>query len=68
MGHSLGAGIVAWFSGCFPDRVERLIMMDLIAFGPVPLKKHAKYTRKAIEQTIRIIDTLDKSTDASIPR
>jgi pimeloyl-ACP methyl ester carboxylesterase len=49
MGHSLGAGMCGMFASAFPERVDRLIMMDLITFSPLPVKKHARATRKSVQ-------------------
>jgi pimeloyl-ACP methyl ester carboxylesterase len=34
LGHSMGAGVVAWFTPNFPERVDRLILIDGGGAGP----------------------------------
>jgi pimeloyl-ACP methyl ester carboxylesterase len=62
MGHSMGAGVASWYAATFPERVERLIMLDLISFGPFPLKKQSRATRKSVQMAIQIHDTLQETT------
>ncbi|TRY79156.1 hypothetical protein TCAL_16122 [Tigriopus californicus] len=58
LGHSFGAGMAGWFASVFPDCVERLIMIDMTAFGPQALKKQSRSTRKSVEQSLKIHETL----------
>jgi len=58
MGHSMGAGAAGWYAATFPERVKKLIMLDLISFGPVALKKQASATRKSVKMALEVHDTL----------
>lgn len=58
LGHSFGAGVAGWYASVFSDYVERLIMIDMIAFGPQALKKQSRSTRKSVEQSLKIHATL----------
>ena len=64
MGHSLGAGMCWWFAAAFPDRVSRLIALDLIGFGPVPVHKHVSKTRRSVEMAD---DLARKSASHKLP-
>lgn len=33
MGHSMGGGICSLFASTFPECVDRLVMLDFVAFG-----------------------------------
>ena len=33
MGHSMGGGVCSLFASTFPECVDRLIMLDFVAFG-----------------------------------
>ena len=50
VGHSMGAGLACLFSACFPERVDKLVMID--GFGTLikPPSMLAKITRNAIEK------------------
>eukprot|EP00090_Calanus_glacialis_P046277 TRINITY_DN9005_c0_g1_i1.p1 TRINITY_DN9005_c0_g1~~TRINITY_DN9005_c0_g1_i1.p1 ORF type:complete len:350 (-),score=102.57 TRINITY_DN9005_c0_g1_i1:108-1157(-) len=54
MGHSMGGGIGLWYSAMFPEQVERLICIDLISFGSMPLKKHVNAARKSVLETMKV--------------
>jgi len=54
MGHSMGGGIGLWYSAMFPEQVERLICIDLLSFGSMPLNKHVKAARKSVLETIKL--------------
>ena len=44
-----GAGLSALYSSIFPDRVDRLVLLDLINIGPSPITKQVRKTRQAIQ-------------------
>ncbi len=51
MGHSMGAGIATWFAGTFPQKVERLVLID--GFGAafsVASDRLPGYLRQAIRR------------------
>lgn len=66
----MGAGVSSWFAATFPEHVSRLIMLDLIAFGPMPVKKQVRATRKSVEQAVNVHDKLEsvKGRDDKLPR
>ena len=50
MGHSMGAGLSAFFTSVFPERVERLVMLDLVGFAAFPAEKLSAATRKSVSK------------------
>jgi len=58
IGHSMGAAMCAMFASIFPQRVDRLILLDLIQVGPTKVSKTARATAKALEENIKIIDKM----------
>ena len=68
MGHSMGAGVSYLYAATYPERVSRLIMIDLIGFGSLPLKKHSKATRKAIDISIKLNHKVKNTTEDKLPR
>ena len=54
MGHSMGGGICGLFASTFPERVHRLLMLDFIAFGSMPIKKHVRMMRKSVETHMKL--------------
>ena len=53
MGHSMGAGLSAFFTSVFPERVERLVMLDLVGFAAFPAEKLSAATRKSVEASLK---------------
>jgi len=54
MGHSMGGGIGLWYTAMFPEQVEKLICIDLISFGSMPLNKHVRAARKSVLETMKV--------------
>ena len=50
-----GAGLSALYSSIFPERVDRLVLMDLINIGPSPVTKQVRKTRNAIKASDRYV-------------
>lgn len=59
MGHSLGGGTCSWYAALFPEHVEKLVSIDLLTFGALPLNKQVKWTRKSIQQSVQIVDKME---------
>jgi len=64
IGHSLGGGMGSWYSALFPDIVEKLVSIDLISFGAMPLQNHVKTSRKAVLESVKI---RKKMTSGKVP-
>lgn len=65
LGHSMGAGIAAWYSSMYPKNVDKLIMMDLIGFLSSDVTFHSPATSLCLKANIKIIDKYSqKSTPA----
>lgn len=60
MGHSLGGGMATFYSAIFPEQVEKLISIDLISFGAVPLSKQVQATRRAVLEAKKTQDKLSQ--------
>jgi hypothetical protein len=48
-----GAGLSALYSSMFAERVDRLVLLDLINIGPAPVNKQVRKTRHAIKASDR---------------
>jgi len=59
LGHSMGGGVGLWYSAMFPEQVERMIAIDLLSFGALPLNQHVKSARSAIIESIKIQKKLE---------
>jgi len=59
MGHSMGGGIGCWYSAMFPEQVEKLIAIDLLSFGPMPLNKHVSAARRSVKESITVHKKLE---------
>ena len=59
MGHSMGGGLGLWYSAMFPDQVQRIISIDLLSFGALPLNKHVKTARTAVIESVKIQKKLE---------
>ena len=54
MGHSMGGGMGLFYSAMFPEQVEKLIAIDLLSFGPMPLNKHVKAARRSVLESMKV--------------
>jgi len=54
IGHSLGGGVACWYTAMFPEYVEKVVSIDLISFGALPLNKHVQRSRKSVQEAVRI--------------
>jgi len=54
IGHSLGGGVACWYTALFPEKVEKVVSIDLISFGALCLNKHVDRSRKSVQETVRI--------------
>ena len=59
LGHSMGGGVGLWYSAMFPEQVQRIISIDLLSFGALPLNQHVKSARNAIIESIKIQKKLE---------
>jgi len=59
MGHSMGGGLGLWYSAMFPDQVQRIISIDILSFGALPLNKHVKTARTAVIESVKIQKKLE---------
>lgn len=50
MGHSMGAGVASLFAATFPERLQRLILLEGLGPPATPADQVAATLRKAIEQ------------------
>ncbi|XP_023345890.1 serine hydrolase-like protein [Eurytemora carolleeae] len=58
IGHSLGGGMASWYSALFPERVSKLVSIDLISFGSMALNKHVRASRRSVLESVRIGDQM----------
>jgi len=49
LGHSMGAGVATLFAGCFPERVEKLVLIEGLGPPTSPAKDVAATLRRAID-------------------
>lgn len=49
LGHSMGAGVATLFAGCFPERVEKLVLIEGLGPPTSPAKDVAVTLRRAID-------------------
>ena len=59
LGHSMGGGVGLWYSAMFPEQVQRIISIDLLSFGALPLNQHVKAARNAIIESVKIQKKLE---------
>ena len=62
MGHSMGGGLGTWYSAMFPEQIEKLIVIDLLSFGSMTVKKHVSAARKSVLESLRIHQRLENSS------
>ena len=67
IGHSLGAGVGAWYSAIFPEDVEKLILLDFVNIGPVTLEKHAKKAKESVLTGLKTFKKLSASAGQPEP-
>jgi len=65
IGHSLGAGMGMWYASLFPDKVNKIVAIDLLSFGPTKLQKHVRQSRKSVQEAVAIHKKL--SSGGKIP-
>jgi len=53
IGHSMGGEVVAHYSGCFPDRPARLIMIEGLGPPPQPMEEEVQWTINGFARTDR---------------
>ena len=54
MGHSMGGGLGLWYSAMFPEQINKLVAIDLLSFGPMPINKHVKAARRSILESLKV--------------
>eukprot|EP00088_Acartia_fossae_P054686 TRINITY_DN6302_c0_g1_i7.p1 TRINITY_DN6302_c0_g1~~TRINITY_DN6302_c0_g1_i7.p1 ORF type:complete len:325 (-),score=56.57 TRINITY_DN6302_c0_g1_i7:456-1430(-) len=54
IGHSMGGGLSACYTGLFPEKVDTLIMIDLVKPVCRPVEKLVSKTRECVEQQLGI--------------
>jgi len=54
MGHSMGSGLGLWYSAMFPEQIKKLIAIDLLSFGPMPVNMHVKAARRSVLESIKV--------------
>jgi len=54
LGHSMGGGMGLWYAAMFPEQVDKLVCIDLISFGSMPLNKQVSAARKSILETMKV--------------
>ena len=54
MGHSMGAGVACLFAGTFPERVERLVLIEGLGPPATAAKDAPETLRKAINQMLTL--------------
>ena len=59
LGHSMGGGLGLWYSAMFPEQIDRIISIDLLSFGALPLNQHVKTARTAIIESVKIQKKLE---------
>ena len=60
VGHSLGAAIAIWYSSIFNESIDRMVAIDLVNVGPMTLEKHSRNTKKAIKESVKTFQILEK--------
>ena len=48
----------SWYSALFPERVSKLVSIDLISFGSMALNKHVRASRRSVLESVRIGDQM----------
>lgn len=59
LGHSMGGGLATWYSAMFPEQVDKIISIDLLSFGALPLNQHVKSARNAVIESVKIQKKLE---------
>jgi len=59
LGHSMGGGLGLWYSAMFPEQVDKIISIDLLSFGALPLNKHVGSARTAVIESVKIQKKLE---------
>lgn len=54
VGHSRGGIIAGLLASAFPERINRLVMLDAVAPGPVPPEKFPEQLRQALQDKSRL--------------
>lgn len=66
IGHSMGGGHGVCYSGLFPDKVEHLIMIDLVRPVCRPADLAVKRSREAIEQQLSVEDRFQNNLHGKV--
>ncbi|CAL4193966.1 unnamed protein product, partial [Meganyctiphanes norvegica] len=61
LGHSMGGGVSMLYAGTFPEKVKKIVMIDLIKPMSYPIDMQPDRTRESIEQTFKIENRLNNS-------
>lgn len=54
LGHSMGGGVAMLYAGTFPEKVKKIVMVDLIKPMSYPSDNQPERTRESIEQTFTL--------------
>lgn len=59
LGHSMGGGVAMLYAGTFPEKVNKIVMLDLVKPMTYPTDTCAERTRESIEQAIKLESKLN---------
>ena len=60
LGHSMGGGLGTWYTAMFPEQIEKLIVIDLLSFGPMKVHKHVAAARRSVKEALKVHKLLEK--------